>query len=267
MVRGWPGLRVADAPAIERHSLDQRIELLALGELQVDARAPGDPGYERGRADTELGLDDRTARIGDRDQRSPQYIDDAHAFRASQRQRYVACANAHADALVFAVNQRAWNALNEGDRKILREAAKDMKRVSLLSIAPDALAALCLYTWPGNVRQLQNVVQRLVAGVTHGHLITVSEVNQALREVASFEANPQVPLMFREEDSLDEFLDRIVLGLYNHFRALTGNHADAARLMRVDRNSLYSRLRRARRRMNGNGSNGKGSMTEEEWLD
>src|SRR5437870_11376722 len=98
MVRGWPGLRVADAPAIERHSLDQRIELLALGELQVDARAPGDPGYERGRADTELGLDDRTARIGDRDQRSSQYIDDAHAFRASQRQRYVACANAHADA-------------------------------------------------------------------------------------------------------------------------------------------------------------------------
>src|SRR2546428_1457467 len=99
MVRGWPGLRVADAPAIERHSLDQRIELLALGELQVDARAPGDPGYERGRADTQLGLDDRTTRIGDRDQRSPQYIDDAHAFRASQRQRYVACANAHADAL------------------------------------------------------------------------------------------------------------------------------------------------------------------------
>ncbi len=149
----------------------------------------------------------------------------------------------------------------------LREAAKGMKRVNLLTIAPDALAALCLYTWPGNVRQLQNVVQRLVAGVTHGHLITLSEVNQALREVASFEANPQVPLMFREDDSLDEFLDRIVLGLYNHFRALTGNHADAARLMRVDRNSLYSRLRRARRRMNGNGSNGKGSMTEEEWLD
>jgi transcriptional regulator with PAS, ATPase and Fis domain len=149
----------------------------------------------------------------------------------------------------------------------LREAAKDMKRVNLLAIAPDAIEALCLYTWPGNVRQLQNVVQRLVAGVTHGHLITGSEVNDALREVGSFEANPQVPLMFREEDSLDEFLDRIVLGLYKHFRALTGNHADAARLMRVDRVSLYSRLSRARRRMNGNGSNGKESMTEEDWLD
>jgi len=149
----------------------------------------------------------------------------------------------------------------------LREAAKDMKRVNLLTIAPDALAALCLYTWPGNVRQLQNVVQRLVAGVTHGHLITVSEVNQALREVASFEANPQVPLMFREDDSLDEVLDRIVLGLYKHFRALTGSHAEAARVLGVDRNSLYSRLRRARLRMNGNGSNGKESMRDEDWLD
>ena len=30
------------------------------------------------------------------------------------------------------------------------------------AIAPDALAALCKYSWPGNVRQVENVVERLV---------------------------------------------------------------------------------------------------------
>jgi transcriptional regulator with PAS, ATPase and Fis domain len=30
------------------------------------------------------------------------------------------------------------------------------------AIAPDALAALCEYSWPGNVRQVENVVERLV---------------------------------------------------------------------------------------------------------
>jgi len=133
----------------------------------------------------------------------------------------------------------------------LREAAKDMKRVNAPAIAPDAIAALCLYTWPGNVRQLQNIVQRLVAGLTNGHRISAAEVNQALQDMSIFETSPQVPILFREDDSLDGFLDRILLGLYNHFRTLTGSHADAARILRIDRIALYSRVKRARDRVNG----------------
>src|SRR5204863_6089742 len=30
------------------------------------------------------------------------------------------------------------------------------------SLAPDALSVLCEYSWPGNVRQLENVIERLV---------------------------------------------------------------------------------------------------------
>lgn len=136
----------------------------------------------------------------------------------------------------------------------LRDAAKDMKRANVPGIASDAISALCLYTWPGNVRQLQNIVQRLVAGLTNGHPISGTEVSQALQEIHSFESSPQVPIVFNRDDSLDEFLDRILVGLYNHFRGLTGSHAEAARILRVDRISLYARLRRARSRMNGNGA-------------
>jgi len=136
----------------------------------------------------------------------------------------------------------------------LDEASKDMKRTTVPGIEPEAITALCLYTWPGNVRQLQHIVQRLVAGVRRSRKISETDVRQALRDVSQFEPGPQVPMVFRADDSLDEFLDRIVLGLYTHFRGLTGSHAQAARMLRTDRISLYKRLERARLRVEGNGS-------------
>ena len=142
----------------------------------------------------------------------------------------------------------------------LREAAKQMKRDHFPGIAPDAINALSMYTWPGNVRQLQHIVQRLVASLTNGDRISAAEVHEALQEVSMFDSGPQVPMVFREDDSLDGFLDRSMLGLYNHFRGLTGSHAEAARMLRIDRIALYSRLKRARARMNGNGL-----LADEEW--
>jgi two-component system, NtrC family, response regulator GlrR len=134
----------------------------------------------------------------------------------------------------------------------VEEAVRNIKGKSVPRIEPEAMTALSLYTWPGNVRQLQHVLQRIVASGTNGH-ITGPEVHEALKEVSLFEFGPQVPMVFREDDSLDEFLDRILVGLYSHFRGLTGSHAQAARVLRTDRISLYKRLKRARERTNGNG--------------
>lgn len=144
----------------------------------------------------------------------------------------------------------------------LEEAGKDTKRRHVPAIAPDAMAALCLYTWPGNVRQLQNIVHRLVAGLHNGNRIRLAEVTEALQEISIFDSGPQVSMVFREDDSLDEYLDRILLGLYKHFRLLTGSHRDAARILRVDRIALYARVKRARLRANGNGTS-----SEEDWTD
>jgi len=57
---------------------------------------------------------------------------------------------------------------------------------------------------------------------------------------------------FRENDSLDRYLDRTLLGAYDHFRALTGSHSQTARLFRVERVALYQRIARAKQRINGN---------------
>src|SRR5439155_27379380 len=42
-------------------------------------------------------------------------------------------------------------------RKYARQTGKDVKRIS-----PDALAALSAHAWPGNVRQLENAIERAV---------------------------------------------------------------------------------------------------------
>jgi DNA-binding NtrC family response regulator len=135
----------------------------------------------------------------------------------------------------------------------LAEAAKNMKR-RVPGIETEAITALSLYTWPGNVRQLQNVVQRLVASLTNGHKIRSAEVHEALEASSLFNLGPQVPMIFREDDSLDEFMDRILLSLYDHFKGLTGSHIEAARLLGTHRSSLYKRVDSARKRLNRNGS-------------
>jgi len=63
----------------------------------------------------------------------------------------------------------------------------------------------------------------------------------------------EIPLLYQENDSLEAFLDRTLLAIYEQLLAKTGNHSQAARLLRIDRTSLYQRLERARRRVNGNG--------------
>jgi len=142
----------------------------------------------------------------------------------------------------------------------LGETAKNMKRTKPPVIEADAITALALYAWPGNVRQLQNIVQRLVASHSNGHRIRASEVHEALQDTSAFTLGPQVPMVFREDDTLEVFMDRVLLAIYDHFKALTGSHVDAARLLRIHRTSLYRRVEGARKRLNGEASETKSSM-------
>lgn len=59
----------------------------------------------------------------------------------------------------------------------------------------------------------------------------------------------QLPVIFRENDSLDDFLDRMLLRAYEQLRKQTGSHNKAARLLRTDRVSLYQSIEQARRRI------------------
>jgi transcriptional regulator with PAS, ATPase and Fis domain len=113
-------------------------------------------------------------------------------------------------------------------------------------IEPDAIATLASYTWPGNVRQLRHVVERLVATL-EGGVITAADIYRALPAATFSGAMSDVPI-FDEHDSIDTYLDRILINLYNHLIAKTGSHSQAAKLLNIDRVALYQRIKRARER-------------------
>ncbi len=100
----------------------------------------------------------------------------------------------------------------------------------LNGFAPDALAALVTAPWPGNVRQLYNVVEQVCALAT-GALVPLSLVQRALRlpslDVLSYDAAKQ---RF-ERDYLVQLL-----------RLTDGNVADAARLADRNRTEFYRLL-------------------------
>jgi transcriptional regulator with PAS, ATPase and Fis domain len=134
----------------------------------------------------------------------------------------------------------------------LSEANARLISATQFRIDDDAIAALTRYTWPGNVRQLRHVGERLALSARNEETISVNDVYQVLNEIRRFETPSEIPLGFRENDSLDDFIARTTLGLYNHFWAVTENHSEVARILGIHRNTLYIRVEAARRRLRSN---------------
>ena len=130
----------------------------------------------------------------------------------------------------------------------LDPAEKRLRRFQKHKIDDRAMAPLSTYGWPGNVRQLHHVVQRLRATTFKKAPISVDDIHKALPG-ATLAATAQVPVIYDKNDSLDQFLDRIMLQLYQQLLAKTGSHTITARILRADRVSLYQRIERARRRL------------------
>jgi transcriptional regulator with PAS, ATPase and Fis domain len=136
----------------------------------------------------------------------------------------------------------------------LRDAQSKIKRRRQHKVDQGAIKALLTYTWPGNVRQLRHVIERLVATVPDGSTITSDHIYKALPAAQLTNNSSQVPTVFRDTDSLDDFLDRTMLGLYDQLFTKTGSHSETARLLRTNRVSLYQRIERARQRMHRAGA-------------
>ncbi|SEL77321.1 two component, sigma54 specific, transcriptional regulator, Fis family [Roseateles sp. YR242] len=111
-----------------------------------------------------------------------------------------------------------------------RLAAKYDKRLN--GFAPDALKALSMATWPGNVRQLHNVVEQVCALAT-SPLIPLSLVQRALR-VPSME-------VLNYAQARERFEREYLVGL---LKLTDGNVADAARLADRNRTEFYRLLQR-----------------------
>ena len=97
----------------------------------------------------------------------------------------------------------------------------------------DSAAAemLASHPWTGNLRELNNVVKRAVL-LTRGKYITPFELSQAMPP-----SQPEPTMALHDEDSERS---RIVAAL----RQTNGNKAAAARLLGIDRKTIYNKIER-----------------------
>ncbi len=103
--------------------------------------------------------------------------------------------------------------------------------------------------WPGNVRQLQTFVERLVVSSEQPHISRADVVSELTREEGALgeEANDELSVI--ELDAAVRAAER--RALERALRKAAGNRVLAARLLGVSRRTLFYKLRCARHSLSG----------------
>jgi two-component system nitrogen regulation response regulator NtrX len=110
-----------------------------------------------------------------------------------------------------------------------------------MTFTPGALEALASYSWPGNIRELANLVERL--SILCGPVIDAADVRGVLP--GGTPPNRSAQLSGQAERSLTDALDEYERELLCAALAQAqGNMAEAARILQTDRANLYRRMRR-----------------------
>lgn len=119
----------------------------------------------------------------------------------------------------------------------LNKYNKELKR-NLKGISSEAMSALMAYTWKGQVRELENVIERSVL-LSDNDYLQVEDLPNAFKDVA--ESSPI--------DMDNQTLDKAVQVFEKHhiasmLRRTDGNKSEAARLLGIDPSTLYRKMER-----------------------
>jgi DNA-binding NtrC family response regulator len=120
-----------------------------------------------------------------------------------------------------------------------------------LRLGDDLIAALLLYDWPGNIRQLANEIRRVAAMAADGELLSAADLAPEVTE--NWNARPQAPARHAApavEVRLDQPLAMAMAELERKFiehamHASSGRVADAAGRLGLSRKGLFLKRRRA----------------------
>jgi DNA-binding NtrC family response regulator/tetratricopeptide (TPR) repeat protein len=130
----------------------------------------------------------------------------------------------------------------------LREAAERLGKPDV-SLGPDVLDLFAQYWWPGNVRQLKNEVQRLVAMSAPGRAIDATHLSPELLatrlETTGLTAGPASRRGRPAGQTLSAAVEQVEREFIQEALAhAAGNISEAARTLGLTRRGLYLKLRR-----------------------
>ncbi len=108
-------------------------------------------------------------------------------------------------------------------------------KVEPKKVRPEALEQLVMYPWPGNIRELQNVIERMFA-LSRSNEITLADLPGP---ISGFE---EQPVNFQELVELPTLEDMEKSLITAALRKSHGNKNEAARLLAIDRQRLYRKI-------------------------
>jgi transcriptional regulator with PAS, ATPase and Fis domain len=121
----------------------------------------------------------------------------------------------------------------------LRRYAQDFQK-DVKGIAPEVMNAFLHYRWEGNIRELENAIERAVA-VTEGGEILMRDLPAAFRDlspgIAVSTDNPLRPFAAAKEEFEREYLKALL-------QQASGNISQASRLSEIPRPNLYEKLKK-----------------------
>lgn len=128
-------------------------------------------------------------------------------------------------------------------RHFLRKICADMRH-PICELTRDALKAMENYNWPGNVREMENVIERVVA-LTDGEVIDCHDLPPQI--AGTLHENDHLPAVRIPEEGLD--LSQTMAHIEKHLiqQAMDKSHgvkARAASLLNINRTTLVEKIKR-----------------------
>jgi Nif-specific regulatory protein len=114
----------------------------------------------------------------------------------------------------------------------------DEYRMELPGFTQDALDALASYNWPGNIRELENEIQRLVIQAESGHWIEITDLSPRLRKIEG-----TITRIAPQKGTLREMMDQVERWLLTEaLRDHGGNKTKTAVTLGITREGLHKKL-------------------------
>jgi DNA-binding NtrC family response regulator len=145
--------------------------------------------------------------------------------------------------------QQERNAANDGDASGDRaRPSADRSTAAPQTVSQEGMRRLMAYHWPGNVRQLENAIERAVAFTAGRSQIDVGDLPTEIQHAQEPALTSSVTLPEDGVD-LDAFMANIERELIQRSLERTGgNKGQAARLLSLKRTTLVEKLKRLEKR-------------------
>ena len=126
--------------------------------------------------------------------------------------------------------------------KLMNKLSEQLGRY-VNSISNEALEALKAYNWPGNIRELENIIERAI-NLTDKECIEIQHLPSYLLEYQSVPKDmPETKTVHQPLMTLRDAVEEVEKAtIIRTLKAVNGNKLQAAKLLEISRTSLYEKV-------------------------